>query len=55
VTPAVAAVATVSALWGFTTTRQCREYADLPTTRRALLLQRQKALEAEMVEADAHP
>lgn len=52
---AVAAVATASALWGFTTTRQCREYADLPTTRRALLLQRQKALGNEMAGVEASP
>jgi hypothetical protein len=52
---AVAAVATISTIWGFTTTRKCREYADLPTTRRALLLQRQKALDAEMAGAEANP
>jgi len=52
---AIAAVATASALWGFRTTRLCREYIDSPRTKRALLRQRREALEAEMAGAQANP
>jgi hypothetical protein len=52
---AIASVATVSALWGFRKTRLCREYIESPRTRRALLRQREKVLQAELAGAQADP
>ena len=52
---AIASVATVSALWGFRKTRLCREYIESPRARRALLRQREKALQAELAGEQADP
>jgi hypothetical protein len=52
---AIAGLGTVSALWGFHTTRKCREYVESPWTRRALRRQREAAMQAEAAGEQPQP